>query len=311
MIVISINNIDYRIFQDWSEITVSKARQLAEICKEIPSELNEIYKQQSKGKDSDKDQIALHEKSLSKKDLLNFQTIVLECLSDIPRKVIKATYKGDVSDIYNNFLVPFVFGCLYFPVNVKLEVNEFTICGETYYAPDNKELMGVLRHFFEEDAAVFCDASDVDMSCRKSGNKYAMAELIIAIVFREKKDKYNEKTAMYRAEKYKDIVTMDVYNAAIFHLSKVNSTLKQLFPNLYQKGDMKSSHASERSGLNDFGWLNSIMTVAEMGVLNQNNLTPLESVRQTNLYDFMTILSNLRASSDFKRIFQEQQNKKK
>lgn len=311
MIIISINNIDYRIKQDWSEITVSKARELAEVCKSIPNELSEIYKQQSKGKEADKDQIELHNKALNRKELLAFQISVLECLSDIPKEIINKTNKEDVSDIFNNFLNHFVFGVLHFPVTSKLDIKQFTICGETYYAPDSKELMGTERHFFEEDAAVFCDASDVDSSCRKAGNKYEMAELIIAIVFRENKDKYNEKTAMYRAEKYKDIITMDIYNAAIYHLSKVNTTLKQLFPNLYQGGDMKSSSASEKSGLNDFGWLNSIMTVAEMGVLNQSHLTPLESVRQTNLYDFMTILSNLRATSDFKRIFQEQNKPKK
>jgi len=83
-----------------------------------------------------------------------------------------------------------------------------------------------------------------------------------------------------------------------------------LFPNLYKKGDAKSSRASNTSGLSDFGWYNSIMTIAQMGVLNQQGLTPLESVKQSNLYDFMTVLSNMRANNDFQKVYDEQNRSK-
>lgn len=311
MIVLEINNQTYRVYAAWHEITVKKAREVYSIAIKLPDELDVIYKETSRP-EPDNDQIRIYTEQLTNKldELHAYWFKCIEALSDIPLEVLKQTNINDVEVLYKRFIEPFIFGMLYFPVNGVDDMSSFTLMGETYYCPESENIMGTDRPFANEVAAVYCDASDVDANCRKQGNKYGMAELITAIIYREKGEAYNDREALRVADRYKDILTVDIFHAALLQLSKTNSTLQKLFPNLYQKGNRKSSSAAEQSGLNDFGWLNSIMTVAEMGVLNQKEKTPLESVRQTNLYNFMTVLSNLRAGSDFQRIFSEQNKKK-
>ena len=311
MIVLDINSQEYRVYAAWHEITVKKAREVYAIARTLPDELDIIYKETSRP-EPDHDQIRLYTDQLKDKqdELHTYWFNCIASLSDIPLEVLKQTNIDDVEVLYKRFVEPFIFGMLYFPVNGVEDMASFSLMGETYFAPESENVMGTERPFANEVAAVYCDASDVDANCRKQGNKYGMAELITSIVYREKNQQHNDREALGVAKRYQDILTVDIYHSALLQLSKTNSTLQKLFPNLYQKGNSKSHSASEQSGLNDFGWLNSIMTVAEMGVLNQSDKTPLESVRQTNLYNFMTVLSNLRAGSDFQRIFSEQNKKK-
>lgn len=313
MVVLGINNEDYRVVDSWSEITVKKARELTKIANTAPEELLTLYKEQSKGKEVDEDQIKLLEKELATKqdELHTFYCNILECLGDVPTDIIEQTNKEDLKMCYQLYLFPFVFGALHYPINQEYSnVESFTTMGETYYASKEREIMNFVRPLCDEETGVFCDASDLDSNGRKmEGGRYEFAELITAIIYRKEEEKYTEKQSMEVANYYQDILTCDVYHGAMYHLSKTNEALKTLFPNLYQGGDVKSSSASTESGLADFGWLNSIMTVAEMGILTKEGLTPLESVRQTNLYDFMTILSKLRATSDFQRIYSEKQKK--
>lgn len=313
MVILNINNVEYKVFESWGEITVKKSREFSVVANKIPDELAFIYKEQAKGKEADKDQITLYTKKLEsiEKKLDAFYIDVLIQLSDIPKDIIKKTYIEDLRGLYEAYLFPFVFGILHFPLEKTKILNKFTIMGETYYAPKSKKIMGTVRPFFDQDASVFCDASDADSSARSGGNKYQYAELITAIVFRKKGEKYVDKSSIEISELYENILTCDIYHAALAHLSKVNTTLQLLFPNLYQKGDAKISSASKASGLADFGWFNSISTVAVMGLFNQSSKTNLDSARTANLYDLMTVLSNIRANSDFERIFREQTKPKK
>jgi len=166
--------------------------------------------------------------------------------------------------------------------------------------------MGFVRPFCDENAEVFCDASDVDNNSRESDEgKYKFAELLTAIIYRKKGTEYSNEAALETSENFGDTLTCDVYHSALNKLSEVNMALETLFPNLYQKGNGKVKVASKKSGLSDFGWLNSIVVVAEKGILNKQGLTPLDSVKHTNLYDVMTILSNMRANTDFERVYKE------
>lgn len=311
MVVLSINKIDYRVFESWDEITVKKAREIYDVALTIPEELNLIYKENSKGVDADKDQISIYKEELKsiEKDLDSFYMSCIKVLSDIPIEVVKKINIDDLRICYDSYLFRFIFGVLYFPLEELTLIEGFEKLGKKYVAPKNEFIMGKDRPFANEHASVFCDASDLDIESRKT-NKYKHAELITAIIFREKNVDYSERQAMDTAWSYQDIITCDIYHSALYYLSSVNVALKSMFPNLYQKGDMNSNSASKASGLADFGWMNSIMTVAEMGVLNKSDLTPFESVRQSNLYDLMTVLSNMRANVDFNRIFAEKNNKK-
>jgi len=306
MIIVTINEVEYKVLDSWKEITISKAEELYNVSLNMPEPLESIYAEKSKS-EPDIDQIRLFKEALSKQldEVHQFYEDSICVLSDIPKEVLTNTYKVDVKELYERLIFPFVFGVLFYPITEIEDIDEFTIMGETYHKPSEKIVMGMNRPFNNEYAAVFCDASDVDSSSKKNKAKYSMAELIIAIVYRRKNDVYTEKEAIDTSEQFKGLITCDIYNSAIYQLSKTNNTLKQLFPNLYQKGDAKVSSASDSSGLSDFGWFSSIKSVATMGILTQSNLTPLESVRQTNLYDFMTVLSSMRADSDFQRIYKE------
>lgn len=312
MTVLAINDVEYKVFNSWSEVTVKKARQLYSLSNKAPEELLLIYKEKSKGEDEDKEQIRLHTDKLNtkQKELDNFFISVLELMSDIPKDIITKTNIDDIRIAYYQLLESFVFGVLYFPLEEVKDLSSFKLMGIEYFAPKSKKVLGLVRPFYNEDIAVYTDASDVDSQGRKSEEgKYMMAELITAIIYREKDSKYREDDSIEVSELFEDILTCDIFHSALLQLSKCNTVLCQLFPNLYQSSDYNSNQASKESGLADFGWLNSIMTIAEMGVLNQGGLTPLESVRQTNLYYAMTVLSNMRATTDFQKIFRNKVKK--
>lgn len=314
MIVLNINNKRFNVFESWSEITVKLARELYKVSNTAPEELLYIYNEQTKGKEADKDQINLRLKTLEDKEqeLDGFYLSVFKCLSDIDNDTLYKTEINDVRAVYTTYLMPFVFGVLHFPIDTVEILESFNHLGTEYFAPEQKKVMGIDRPFYDQHTSVFTDASDVDSNGRKGEHgRYAMAELITAIVYRPKNVDHSEKNAYHVADYYfKDILTCDIFHAALHQLSTVNNTLQVLSPNLYQSsGDMHSKNASGASGLDDFGWLNSIMSIAEMGVLNVAGLTPLESVRQSNLYDFMTVLSNMRANNDYQKIYRENANK--
>lgn len=311
MVSLNINNVDYELFESWSEVTLKKARELAVVLKSIPEELAFIYNEQSKGDDADKDQITIYTKKLESitDQTDKFFIDVIELMSDIPKQVLLDSYIVDIRGLYHVYLTDFVFGALHYPLEKVKHISSFKSMGVTYYAPKSKKVMNVIRPFHLEDAAVFCDASDIDSNSRNQGTRYDYAELIIAIVFRKKGEEYTEKESLDRADVFMDILTCDIYHAAISHLSAVNSALKLLFPNLYERGDAKASMASSESGLADFGWFNSILTVSELGHFNKHGLTNLDAARTANLYDMMTVLSNIRANSDFQRIFREKHKK--
>jgi len=308
MIILTINGEDYNLFESWSEITLDKGRELFVAASKAPEHLLGIYKEQAKGDGADNDQIRIKEKALKQKDLDKFYCSILEVLSNIPNKIIKGINKGDLKICYDRLLFQFVFGVLYFPVDGVIEMDSFTFCGTTYLAPKSKEILGTERPFYQENVAAYCDASDLDSQGRQSEHgKYHFAELIVAILFREYANIYTkEEEAIETAESFKGVLTCDVFHSALYHLSKANNILKTFFPNLYQSsGDAKSKQASTESGLKDFGWFNSILNIAEMGILNKTGLTPLQSVREAELYEFMTVLSNMRANSDYQKIYRE------
>lgn len=314
MIILGINKKDYKILESFSELTVKKARELVLLSNKAPKELLDIYKQQSKGEELDEKTKEAFIESLDKvqPDLDKFFVNVLELLSDIPKDVIEGIALQDLRACYNIYLYKFVFGVLYYPLDKGYLLESFTIMGEEYHLPLNREVMGFDRPFCDETAGVFCDASDADNNSRQSEfGKYQFAELITSIMYRKKGAKYSEEESLEASELYKDILTCDVYHSALIKLSEINKALETLFPNLYQKGNGKAKVASKKSGLADFGWLNSIVVVAEKGILNINGLTPLDSVKNTNLYDVMTILSNMRANTDFERVYKEINTKKK
>ena len=112
MVILKIDNTTYKVIEEWSELTVKKARHLFELSSSAPEALLYIYKEQAKGDNADKDQIALRLKELdSKQDELDiFFKKVLLMLSDVPKKVIKKTAIADVRVAYYEFLMKFVFG---------------------------------------------------------------------------------------------------------------------------------------------------------------------------------------------------------
>jgi len=308
MYILNINNKEYNLYESWSEITLKKGRALFIEASKAPEDLLYIYKEQSKGENADKDQIRIKEKALVQSELDEFYCAILSVLSNIPRSVISDINKDDLRTCYERMLFHFVFGVLHFPVDGIDTMDSFEFGGKKYIAPKSKEILGSERPFYSENVAVYCDASDLDTQGRSTNEgKYHFAELIIAIIFKEYAVEYRkEEEAIEIAEQFKDVLTCDIFHSALHHLSAVNSKLNDLFPNLYRSsGNAKSKAASSESGLKDFGWFNSVLTIAEMQILNKPGLTPLESVRYADLYNFMTVLSNMRANSDYQQLYKE------
>jgi len=293
MYVIEIDNKTFYICEKWSDVFISQGRNLVSLCKEIPKTLKNKY-----------DALVNDKKYKEVYIPLKFAKEVLLCLSNIDKNLINNIRPEDIRYCYKNILELFVLETIYQPTNIN-RIEKFILFGKEYFLPARKIINNIERPFNYEFASKFCDASDLLLEDKQI---YSNANLLIAIVYSEKDKEYKDTNSLELAEKWGDTLTCDIYYSAVAEIRETNNVLNKFFPNLFTNVGVTSKIANEESGLNSFGWLNSMLTVAEKGVFNQNDKTPLDSVRNTNLYDFMTIISQMRATADCERIYQEKSN---
>jgi len=302
MIVVSINGKDYRLRNEWSEITIAEARKLNALINEAPEELITYY--ESLSENIDEKIIKELQDKVTECDLVPFYKSIITSLSDIDSNTIDNTDVNDIEALFKNFIEHLVFGIKFYPTDNEdvLESFEGVLKDDIYHAPEPKLMMGISREMGNEVVGVYCDASDMRSQTKEApGGYYECGELITAIIYRLNGQPYTEDNATRQADIWSDSLTCDKYHSAIKILSKTNENLQELYKPVFESPDAKTMKASSQSGLSEFGWLNSIRSVAETGILNQPGLTPLESVRQTNLYDFMVILANIKATGEFRK----------
>lgn len=76
-----------------------------------------------------------------------------------------------------------------------------------------------------------------------------------------------------------------------FFFEQVRTEIDTKFPNLNGEGGEGKSKIATKGTIDGYGWLNSLYDVAKDGIFTKDNLSAVESVLITELYEIFTYLS--------------------
>lgn len=230
MIKVTINKKSYKFPEHWGEISLKQAIELSTIIdSEMPVELKMYFQTMNEMKDErfedhNKDvRKALAEMEVSWTEEHHFKIFptfygkVMRILSDVPKEIIDMTDPISRNMFYNQYLKQFMWGLLYHPYDfVKKGITHFEVDGVKYFFPEDKNVLGVQRPMGNGTTAVeFSEAADlITFASELQGGKVKHLANVIAILCRPmiegKIEPYNENIALQRAEKFKEVLNMDV-----------------------------------------------------------------------------------------------------
>ena len=78
---------------------------------------------------------------------------------------------------------------------------------------------------------------------------------------------------------------------------------------LYKRSSAIEISAGVERLTEGFGWYLTLKQIAEAGIFNRPDLTPLESAEQANLYEAFTYLASVAAQNEYQERLQEQYRK--
>lgn len=264
MIQLTVNDTNYSCFEDWKEMPLSKAIELATLCnKEMPLPLKSLYElyTKSKGADDTENKSAVEKFILDGTDedwIKNFPVFygkAIKCLSDIPQEIIDKTNSDNRNIFYQQYCFKFVFGVLHHPFDfVYNGIEKFEHHGEVLHAPKSKKILGKIKPFADRTAIEFAESADLELYSKNlDGGKFECAANIIAILCRPiilktvedigkkltkreakeikkedwfKLEPYNEDTCLKRAEGFHDL-KMDIVWEVFFCLTQQSILLSQ------------------------------------------------------------------------------------
>lgn len=230
MVKVTINKRSYQFPEHWGEISLKQAIELSGIIEtEMPNELKLYFQTMNEMKDErfedhNKDiRKALAEMEVSWTGEHHFKIFpafygkVMKILSNVPQEVIDMTDPVSRNIFYNQHLKQFMWGLLYHPYDfVKKGIKHFEVDGVKYFFPEDRDILGVQRPMGKGTTAVeFSEAADlITFASELQGGKVKHLANIIAILCRPmlegKVEVYDEQTSLQRAEKFKDVLKMDV-----------------------------------------------------------------------------------------------------
>ena len=89
-----------------------------------------------------------------------------------------------------------------------------------------------------------------------------------------------------------------------FFFEQVRTRVADQFPNLSGGGDAKAKRAAKGT-IDGYGWLNSVYRIAKDGIFTKGEMSPIESVLNTQLDEILTYLSWQNACGKFEEILAE------
>ena len=88
-----------------------------------------------------------------------------------------------------------------------------------------------------------------------------------------------------------------------FFFDQTRAKIVEQYPNVFKAGKTTTAKkvASQKT-IAGYGWLNSVYPLAEKGVFNLQNETPIESVLKGGLYEVLTYLSWQQACVEYEEM---------
>lgn len=214
MITITIDK-QYKIPENWDEITLSKAIEIFTIP--LPEKLKEYYDL----KLAQKEIVGISQKDLIK-TFPTYYGKVLECFG-VPKNVVNKISPIDRSAFYNTYLMEFVLGLHYSP-NYEIRKVGYIDYGERLYMPDFKNVLGQEIPMGYATALEFAEMADLQIYAQDlAEGKYKVAANIASIMCRPKGEPYDEGVCLKRAGKMVDMKMSDVWEVFFCLIELLNT----------------------------------------------------------------------------------------
>lgn len=238
MLVLTINNKDYKAFDNWNQMPLSIAVKLNTLITEsLPASIKELYAITAKGGEDVAKELSDMAATITDEQLIKefpiFYGKAIAILTTIPEDVINHIGPSDRSLFYKKYCESFVFGILHYAVDYNIEkIKSFTHNGIELFLPVTKEVMGQERPFFDRSAIEFTESADLEIASKQmAGGKFEMATNIIAILCRPKiqvpengseyLEPYNEERCLERAKEFTELpmnIVFEVFFCLTQHL---------------------------------------------------------------------------------------------
>lgn len=232
MIQLSIGKQKGEVVEHWSELTLQQGIELHKIAFRFPKVVKEMYAL-SYQKDTD-EQIAALEATLTDVDKIKtLPTLygqLMGLLTTFEPAFIRKLPPSVRTAFFNKFLLKFVLGILYFPMDLKAErLESFNHQGKIYKLPKDRiiqiGLETVNEPFATGTAIEFTEVADLEIAAKRlQGGRFEMAANIIAILCRPKGEVYNENISLSRVTKFLTL-PMDIVWQVFFCITESFNTL--------------------------------------------------------------------------------------
>ena len=90
-----------------------------------------------------------------------------------------------------------------------------------------------------------------------------------------------------------------------FFFVEANREIRNKFSNLYKRPELDAVKAGIEQLNEGFGWYLTIKQIAESGIFNRPDATPMRSAELANLYEAYTYLSSVAAENDYQKRYQD------
>lgn len=230
MLEIKFKGVVYNVADEWSDISLIQAIKLHKIAFRFPIEVKELYALSISSEYSTKEKEKRTAKIDSKlteqqriRQLPELYGEIIEILTSIPNSIIKTFPPYARISFYNSYMLKFVLGVLFFPIDLKpTDRNYFTINSVKYFYPKTRKFqvgtIEVERPFDNVSAQEFADTADLEIAAKElAGGKFEVAGNIISILCRPLGEEYNEAVSLKRVPLFLENLTMDICWEVFFY----------------------------------------------------------------------------------------------
>lgn len=235
MILIAINNEQYKLPENWHEITIANGIKLHELIKTMPEKLSRLYRLQAEGKDRRSKEFKQLEDSIDTDDLIKhfpvFYGKVIALLGNVPNKVMKYTLPSERSVIYKHYLESFVLGIMFTPVDYQPQnIEQFEFEEHTYHLPKSRvDGNGETIPGGWMETIEFTEAADLLRNATSiEEGVVSKVPMLIAIMCRKKGEKYDEERVIQRAKDFERLPLSVAWEVLFFSMHYTTTYVKDL-----------------------------------------------------------------------------------
>ena len=275
----------YTIYNEWRDISIHKATlvnglvmppSLVSMCKALDSKNEPKFNELQSG--------LLWTDML---EIASYYKDVIYHLSNIPREKVDAVTTDNAIEIGAEHLFKIVYGLKYNDFTDVIQDDSFWYANKTYLFPIIKDVLGSSVPMYGISTLEMTEASDIDSAGRK-GNHWQHASLIIAYLCRPDGESLDIEKVKERAEWFNNL-PVSIAWAVYYRLYGAHEHIRALYPKMFSKSKSKTPVMARE--IDKMGWRSSVLNMAKDGYFNKAGLTSIESVEQSNFWDFLEVLN--------------------